>query len=174
LSGFLPLGVTDRGGFRTAGAILAIAAATIAGAWTFEALGYAPCELCLAQRWPYYLGIPFAGLALGLARRGERRLLAAAFAALALVFTASALFGAYHAGVEWGFWPGPRACTGTLQRAGSADEFLAQLDSVRVVRCDAPALQILGLSLAGWNVVVSGLLATFAARTALQEQRLSS
>jgi disulfide bond formation protein DsbB len=152
----------DRGAFCAAGAILAIAAATIAGAWTFEALGFAPCELCLAQRWPYYLGIPLAGLTLVLAWRGPARLVPAAFAALAFVFAASAIFGAYHSGVEWGFWPGPSACSGTLQRAGSVADFLAQLDSVGVVRCDAPALRILGLSLAGWNFVVSALLCALA------------
>jgi len=156
------MGEADRGALAAGVAILVIAAATIAGAWTFEALGYAPCELCLAQRWPYYLGIPLAGVTVVLARRGTARLLTAAFAALALVFAASAIFGAYHAGVEWGFWPGPSACTGSLPRAGSADGFLQQLNSVRVVRCDAPALRILGFSLAGWNAVVSAGLAGLA------------
>jgi disulfide bond formation protein DsbB len=156
----------ERGALFAASAILAIAVATIAGAWTFEALGYAPCELCLAQRWPYYLGIPLAGLAVAFARRRAGHLLTSAFAALALLFGASAVFGAYHAGVEWGFWPGPAACTGDLARAGSATDFLAQLDDVRVVRCDAPALRILGLSLAGWNALISAGIAGLALRSA--------
>ncbi len=164
----------DRGAFHAAGAMLAIAAATIAGAWTFEALGYAPCELCLAQRWPYYLAIPLAGLTLVLAWRDAGRLVILALAALALVFAGSAIFGAYHSGVEWGFWPGPSACTGTLPRAGSVADFLAQLDSVAVVRCDAPALRILGLSLAGWNAIVSAGLAILAARAARMKPRCAS
>ena len=85
-----------------------------------------------------------------------------AFSLLALIFAASAIFGAYHAGVEWGFWPGPTECTGALQRAASVTDFLKQLESVKVVRCDSAALRILGLSLAGWNAVISAGLAALA------------
>lgn len=150
-----------------AAAILLLVAATIGGAWTFEALGYAPCELCLAQRWPYYAGLPLAGLTLVLASRGAgRRWLTAAFVSLAVVFIGSAIFGVYHTGIEWGFWPGPTACAGTLVPADSAEDFLARLNTESVVRCDAPALRILGLSLAGWNAVVSVGLAGLALRGA--------
>ena len=81
---------------------------------------------------------------------------------LALIFAASAIFGSYHMGIERGFWPGPPECIGTLQRAASAEDFLKQLDSLKVVRCDAPALPILGLSLAAWNAVISAGLAALA------------
>ncbi len=148
--------------FGIALAILAIAFASIAGAFVFEALGYAPCELCLKERIPYYAAIPFAGLAVLFAARGSKTFLRAAFVTLALIFAASAIFGAYHAGIEWGFWPGPKECTGLLDRAASVSDFLKQLESVKVVRCDAPALLILGLSLAGWNAVVSAGLAALA------------
>jgi disulfide bond formation protein DsbB len=154
-------------GFRTpffiALAILAIAVASIAGAFLFEAFGYVPCELCLKERIPYYAAIPLAGLALLFATRGSKNLLRAALASLALVFTASAVFGAYHAGVEWGFWPGPTECTGALDRAASVSDFLKQLENVKVVRCDAAALHILSLSLAGWNAIISAALAALAA-----------
>ena len=139
--------------------ILTIATASIAGALIFEALGFAPCELCLKERIPYYTAIPLAGLAAFFAARGSKRFLRAAFAGLALVFSASAGLGAYHAGVEWGFWPGPDECTGVLERAPSVEQFLSQLQSAKVVRCDAPALRIFGLSLAGWNAVISAGLA---------------
>jgi disulfide bond formation protein DsbB len=109
--------------FFLALAILVTAVASIAGAFLFEAFGYAPCELCLEERIPYYAAIPIAGLALVFAARGSKTLLRAAFASLAVVFAASAVFGAYHAGVEWGFWPGPAECTGTLDRAASAEDF---------------------------------------------------
>lgn len=135
--------------------ILLVAAATIAGAFVFQALGYAPCELCLKERFPYYAGIVLAVLTIVLAVRGPRRLLPVAFVGLFLIFAASAIFGAYHAGVEWGFWPGPSSCTGATAEAGSMQEFLRQLHSVKVVRCDAVAIRILGLSLAGWNAVIS-------------------
>jgi disulfide bond formation protein DsbB len=84
------------------------------------------------------------------------------FSILALIFGVSAIFGAYHAGVEWGFWPGPTECTGALQRAASVSDFLKQLESVKVVRCDSAALRILGLSLAGWNALISAGLAALA------------
>lgn len=162
---------TGRRACYAAIAILMMATATIAGAWIVEAVGFAPCELCLAQRWPYYAGIPLAGLAVGLALRRMGRLLRMAFGALALVFAASAVLGAYHVGIESGLWPGPSACTGALVRAGSVQDLLAQLDTVQVVRCDAPALRILGLSLASWNVLVSGALATLALLAGLEKRR---
>jgi disulfide bond formation protein DsbB len=142
--------------------ILAIAVSSLVGAFLFEALGYAPCELCLKERVPYYAAIPVAGLAVLFAARGSKTLLRAAFVALALIFAASAVFGAYHAGVEWGFWPGPNECTGLLDRAASTDDFLKQLQSVKIARCDAPALRILGLSLADWNALISAGLAALA------------
>ncbi|MCI0465444.1 MAG: disulfide bond formation protein B [Beijerinckiaceae bacterium] len=142
--------------------ILAIAAASIAGALIFEALGYQPCELCLKERIPYYAAMPAAGFALLFAARGKRSLTRTAFVVLALVFSASAVFGTYHAGIEWGFWPGPQECSGTLERARSAADFLAQLQNTKVVRCDAAPIRIIGLSLAGWNVVISAGLAALA------------
>jgi disulfide bond formation protein DsbB len=143
-------------------AILLVAAATIAGAFIFQALGYAPCELCLKERIPYYAGMVLALLAALFAARRSSRLTRAAFVGLILIFAASAAFGVYHAGVEWGFWPGPSSCTGAIGRAASMQEFLHQLNSIKVVRCDAAAIRILGLSLAGWNAVISVLLAGIA------------
>jgi disulfide bond formation protein DsbB len=150
------------GPFGIALVILTIAVLSIAGAFIFEALGYAPCDLCLKERIPYYTAIPLAGLALLFSARGPRTLLRAAFATLAVVFVASAIFGAYHAGIEWGFWPGPTECSGPLDHARSVEEFLRQLQSAKVARCDAAAIRILGLSLAGWNAVVSAVLAALA------------
>ena len=144
-----------RDPFAIALVILAIAVASIAGAFVFEALGYAPCELCLNERIPYYAAIPLAGLALLFAVRGPKTFLRAAFVALALIFVASAFFGAYHAGIEWGLWPGPLECSGPLDRARLVEDFLRQLQSAKVARCDAAAIRILGLSLAGWNALIS-------------------
>ncbi|MDQ6703004.1 MAG: disulfide bond formation protein B [Pseudomonadota bacterium] len=156
-----------RGPFGIALVMLAIAVSSIAGAFVFEALGYAPCELCLKERIPYYAVIPIAGLAVLFAARGSKTLLHAAFSILALIFSASAILGAYHAGIEWGFWPGPTECSGSLDHARSVADFLKQLQSVKVIRCDAPALRILGLSLAGWNALISAGLAALALGRAL-------
>ncbi len=144
-------------------ALLALAFATIAGAWIFEAFGYLPCELCLKQRWAYYAGVPLAAATTLAAAAEQRRLAGVGFALLTLVFIGSALFGAYHAGVEWGFWQGPTDCTGNLSKASSMDDFMNQLSTVKVVRCDAVAIRIIGLSLAGWNAVISTALALLGA-----------
>jgi disulfide bond formation protein DsbB len=149
-----------RSPFAPALAILAIAVASIVGAFVFEAFGYAPCELCLKERIPYYAAIPIAALAVLFVARGSTTFLRAAFVCLALVFAASAVFGAYHAGIEWGVWPGPQDCSALLDHARTVEDFLAQLQSVKVTRCDVPALRILGLSLAAWNALISaGLVA---------------
>jgi disulfide bond formation protein DsbB len=148
---------------RAAGLILLIAAATIAGAWIFQAFGIAPCELCLSERIPYYVGVPVAAMTLIFALRESKALMLVGFILLFLIFAFSAGFGIYHAGVEWHFWEGPTACTGsTMTKATSMQDFLHQLQTVKVVRCDAVAIRILGLSLAGWNAVISVVLAVIA------------
>jgi disulfide bond formation protein DsbB len=151
--------------FRAALVVCIVAMATILGAWAFQLAGYAPCELCLKQRMAYYIGIPVALLTLAVAsrhQRGSQRAARLGLAALTLIFIASALFGAYHAGVEWGFWPGPADCTGTLEKAGTMNDFMKQLQTTKVVRCDAVAIRVLGLSLAGWNALISAVMAIVA------------
>jgi len=146
-----------------AAAILALALVSIVAAWIFEAFGYLPCELCLKQRIPYYAGVPLAALTLWLALKpGPHPVLPAAFLGLALIFYASLALGVYHSGVEWGMWPGPAGCTGQMQTAANPAEFLKQLQTARVVRCDEPAIRILGLSMAGMNAIVSFVVAALA------------
>jgi disulfide bond formation protein DsbB len=145
--------------------IAAVSIAILAAVWIFQGLGYAPCELCLTQRYAFYAAIPMALLTALLAGRSAHGLAHVGFALLALVFVASAVLAAYHAGVEYHWWPGPTACTGG---PGSFDvnDLVKSLDSVKVVRCDEVQLRIAGLSLAGWNVVASAVLAAYAALAA--------
>ena len=141
--------------------IFAIVAATLAGAWMSQILGYAPCELCLKQRYAYYLGLPLAlsaWFSVGVNRRGARFL----FALIALAFVANAVLAAYHSGVEFKWWPGPADCTGAYQGAGSVDDFMKQLQQTRVVRCDEVSLRILGFSLANANIFISAAIAALA------------
>jgi disulfide bond formation protein DsbB len=137
---------------HTAYVIAAVLFATIAGAWAFEWMGYAPCDLCLKQRWGYYAGIPLALIA---ALAGPRGLKPGLYL-LALILAANAIFGAYHAGVEWKWWEGPSTCGG-----GSFSGGLPDL-SKKAVLCNEAALRIFGLSLAGWNAVISATLAALA------------
>jgi disulfide bond formation protein DsbB len=144
-------------------AIAAVAMLTLAGAWAFQLSGLTPCELCLRERLPFYAGLPLALATAAAARRCTPLVVRIGFGLLIAVFAASALLGAYHAGVEWKFWPGPSECSGSVAAPAKVGDFLEQLKHVTVVRCDAAALRILGLSLAGWNAVISIGLAALAA-----------
>ncbi|MBB4373089.1 disulfide bond formation protein DsbB [Bradyrhizobium sp. cir1] len=146
-------------------AVTLIAAATIAGAWFFQlVLEILPCPLCLEQRYAYYLAIPLGALTALAARAGAPRpLLLAGLAILALATLANAGLGTYHSGVEWGFWKGPTDCSGPVVNLGSAADLLSKLDTVKVVRCDEVQWRFLGLSLAGYNVLISLLMAAIAA-----------
>jgi disulfide bond formation protein DsbB len=145
-------------------AIAGIAAATLAGAWFFQlVVQLVPCPLCLEQRYAYYAVVPFAGLvALAAARGAPRGVLLAGLAILALAVLANSVLGTYHSGVEWGFWKGPTDCTGPVGNLGSAGNLLERLDTVKVVRCDEVQFRFLGLSLAGYNVLISVLMAAIA------------
>jgi disulfide bond formation protein DsbB len=75
---------------------------------------------------------------------------------IGLVFLGSAGLGAYHAGVEWGWFAGPSDCGGAAAPAPeSVEGFLRDLDRTRVVSCTEAAWRFLGLSLAGWNALIS-------------------
>lgn len=144
--------------------IAAIGAATILGAWIFEhGFGILPCPLCLEQRIAYYFAIPLAILlAIGASVGASRKVLIAGLAVIAAGMLWNAGLGAYHAGVEWGFWQGPQDCSGPMNDLSAAGGLLKQLESVRIVRCDEVQWRFLGLSLAGYNVLISLLLAAIA------------
>ncbi|MDB5629923.1 MAG: disulfide bond formation protein DsbB, partial [Tardiphaga sp.] len=149
---------------RIASAIAAVAALTLAGAWFFElVLDIWPCPLCLEQRYAYYLAIPLALLlAFVAARDAPRNVVITGFVILLLAMVANAWLGGYHAGVEWQFWPGPTDCSGSGVDLTKAGNLLQQLDSVKVIRCDEVQWRFLGLSLAGYNVLISLLIAALA------------
>jgi disulfide bond formation protein DsbB len=147
-------------------AITAIAAATLAGAWFFQlVLDIRPCPLCLEQRYAYYLAVPLGALlAWAAARHAPRTVLVAGLALLSLAALANAWLGGYHAGVEWGFWQGPTECSGPVLDLGKAGSLLDNLDKVKVIRCDEVQWRFLGLSLAGYNVLISLAMAAVAIR----------
>ena len=155
---------TGNSALMAALAVTAIAAATLAGAWFLQlVLDLRPCPLCLEQRYAYYLMIPIGALtALAAARDAPRAMLFLGLAVLALATLGNAGLGAYHAGVEWHFWKGPTECTGPVGNLGSAGNLLERLDTVKVVRCDEVQWKFLGLSLAGYNVLISLAMAAIA------------
>jgi disulfide bond formation protein DsbB len=145
--------------------ILQVAAAPIAGAWFFQlVLDIRPCPLCLEQRYAYYLMIPLGALtALAAGRDAPRTLLLAGLAILCVAALGNSVLGTYHSGVEWGFWQGPTDCTGPIGDLGSAGNLLQRLDTAKVIRCDEVQWRFLGLSLAGYNVLISFAMAAIAA-----------
>jgi disulfide bond formation protein DsbB len=159
-----------------AAAAIAIAiggAATILGAWFFQyGLGLKPCPLCLEQRYPYYFAIPLAAMVmLGESVGSSRKVLLGALVVIAAGMLWNAGLGAYHAGVEWKLWAGPQDCSGPLEGLGSATDLMERIQLSNVVRCDEAAWRFLGLSLAGYNVLVSLALAAVAAWGALAGRR---
>jgi disulfide bond formation protein DsbB len=135
-------------------AILAVTTATIAGAWIFQIAGYDPCHLCLLQRWVYYFAVPFSlllSVSAGANPTGAKR----GLYLLSVVMLGSAIIGAYHAGVEWTWWPGPETCSGAI--SGGLPDLTKP-----VVACNEAAIRIVGISLAGWNAIISAVLAVIA------------
>ncbi len=146
-------------------AIFALGAATILGAWYFQyVLKLQPCPLCLEERLPYHIVIPLSLLmAIAAFVRAPRALIIVGFAAIMATALCGAALAAYHAGVEWRWWLGPTDCTGPMTDFLAKGPLLNQLQSVHVVRCDEAAWRFLGLSLAGYNVLISLALAAIAA-----------
>jgi disulfide bond formation protein DsbB len=157
--------VRSREAAAAAALVAAGGAATILGAYFFQyVLGLPPCPLCLEQRIAYYVSIPLAVvIAVAAARQAPRSLLAAGFAVIAAAMLFNAGLALYHAGVEWKWWQGPQECSGPLGDLGAGGDLLNQLKTISVVRCDEAAWRFLGLSLAGYNVLISFALAAIAA-----------
>lgn len=140
--------------------VFLIAAATIFAALAFEHLGgYAPCPLCLEERYAYYFAVPASALAFLLARGRAIGLARILLVLIALAFLANAAAGIYHAGIEWKWWPGPGECSGAFELQWGEGGIV----DTPVIRCDEASWRFLGLSFAGWNAAVSALLACVAA-----------
>jgi len=145
-------------------ALFALSAATILGAWYFEyVVKLPPCPLCLEERIAYHVIIPLSLLmAIAAFARAPAKLLAVGFVAIMVAALCNAVFGAYHAGIEWHFWSGPKDCSGPLTDLTAGGSLVDQLRSFNVVRCDEAAWRFLGISLAGYNVLISLALAAIA------------
>ncbi|WP_338608959.1 disulfide bond formation protein B [Pelagibacterium nitratireducens] len=138
-----------------AGAAFVLGLAAILGALAFQFIGgLYPCELCLTQRWPYYIGLPLLALALIVWRKLPTPFRVGLMGVVAGLFAWGAWVGGYHAGVEWGWWPGPQSCTGVGDDAVSLD-MLSDMSDVRIVPCDAIQWEMAGISLAGFNALIS-------------------
>ena len=163
----------------TAAALVAlVGGATIAGFFFFEyVLKLPPCPLCLEQRTAFYVCVPLALLLLLGAEHGaSRKVLVLGFLAIAAFMLWNAGLATYHAGIEWRWWPGPAECSGPINNFGPAQDLLKSLNRISLVRCDEAAWRFLGLSLAGWDVLVSlglALTALWGGKAALAQAKRS-
>ncbi|NOT40347.1 MAG: disulfide bond formation protein B [Alphaproteobacteria bacterium] len=155
-------------------AIAGLAFAVLAGAYAFEYLGaLKPCPLCLEQRGPWFVLIAIGGAiySAGMAK-APRNIVMALYAGAIVIALWSAYLGGFHAGVEYKWWPGPQSCTGGgLPLDGGLIGPISQSD---IVWCDQVPWAMFGISLAGFNFLLSliaGALGGLGFRTALTEKR---
>ncbi|MEX0342665.1 MAG: disulfide bond formation protein B [Erythrobacter sp.] len=127
---------------------LAVPAVLLGGAYVSEyGFGLFPCEMCWWQRWPHFAALGFGLLGFAVA---PRRLW---IAAAALAILVSGAIGLFHAGVEYGWWPGITSCA--VVGSGGSGNALDDIMNTPLVRCDAPAWTLFGISLAGYNFLLS-------------------
>ena len=134
-------------------AALLLPVGLLSGALASQYLGgLHPCEMCYWQRWPHGAAIVLAALAFTTSAESPRSRSLTALAALAIAI--SGAIGVYHAGVELGIFEGFTTCTAMSSRASNAD-LLRQITHAPLVRCDQVQFQFLGISMAGWNAILS-------------------
>lgn len=130
---------------------LLLPAALLAGAYGSQYIGgLFPCEMCWWQRYPHFAAVAIALIAFAVGNAGYRKALVA-LAALAI--GTSGVIAGFHAGVEYGWWEGLTACTATI--SGSGDELLKSIMNAPLVRCDVAPWSLFGISLAGYNFLLS-------------------
>ena len=156
-----------------AGVIFAVGVIAIATVYIFQYVFLIlPCPLCLEQRVAFYFSIPLAVLLwLGASYGASRKVMLLGFLAIMLAMLWNTGLSAYHAGVEWKWWPGPLDCSGPIDKFGDARQILNQLQNrISLIRCDEAAWRFLGLSLAGYDVPLSFFLAVVAGWGALKSR----
>ncbi len=132
-------------------ALGALALALIVGALGFQYIAHMPpCEMCHWQRWPLIAAAALGILGGLFVKRDDSMAFWLALLVILLV-AASGAIGVDQAGVEWKWWEGPQACTGKLMGFHGLDD----LNVPGQVRCDLPSFRLFGISLAGYNAILS-------------------
>jgi len=146
--------------------VLMVSIAALATAFTAQyGFGLRPCELCLFQRVPYGVVIFLAALGLGL--RLDEKKSALVLGLCALTFAVGAGLALYHTGVEQHWWAGPTSCTGGLGTVRSVEDLAALLSKpIDIPQCDKIAWSLFGISMAGYNLAASLVLAGFSGMAA--------
>ena len=152
--------IAKQPAYKWAAFSLFTAIAVILAALGFEHIGgFEPCPLCLQQRYAYYVSIPLLFLSLTFLSAGVHQVAIALLFFCAMLFLANAGLAVYQVGGEWGYWPLTFGCTATsAPLSGGGVTLIEALKHAKVLDCGKPELLILGLSLAGWNVIVCVIL----------------
>jgi disulfide bond formation protein DsbB len=148
----MTLSIRAFAGFVLAASAIVLGTAFLSQYWG----GLAPCELCLLQRWPWAVAIVISLVAVLV---GDRPALPWVALLLGLTFAASVVFAFYHFGVEQHWFAGPTACTASSTGAMTLEDMKRQIMGTAPVLCDRPAWTLFGVSLAGFNLLASLIMA---------------
>lgn len=141
--------------------VLAASIAVLGGAFAFQYIGgLQPCVLCIYQRYPYGVTILLSLGAVLIARRNPFHAQWHLYIC-ALAFVIGAGIAVFHVGVEQHWWRGTDECGALSTGAKTVEELEAMLKKTPVVRCDQPQWSLFGVSMAGYNVLISLALAAF-------------
>ena len=125
--------------------ILLISILIVLSVHLLEFLGYAPCDLCIKQRWAWYLIICICLISSAF----YKKLYPYYITLIAILFLGNTIFSGWHVGIEWGFWDGPETCSTALQSLNDHDNFLDEIKSTNnFIPCNEAAIRVLGISLA--------------------------
>ncbi len=153
---------------RAAALVAAVSAMLIAGALAFQWSGYAPCEMCMWQRWAHAAAATVASMAMFV----RKPLVRPAIWIAILCIAASGAIAVFHAGVEWKMWEGITTCSARFS-SGDGD-VLVEIMKAPIVRCDEAAWRLFGLSMAGYNAIISLGVAALAACMVMRSGRRDS
>ena len=157
---------------QTALLLLAGSGALLAGAFAFQYWGgLAPCILCWWQRYAHMATVALAAAAVVLSASGSSRAGWALVAAAALALLAGVGIAGFHVGVEQHWWAGTAECGSQVGGAGGIEALRARLLAQPIVRCDEIAWSLFGMSMAGYNLILSLALAAFAGAVSLRHLR---
>ena len=140
---------------HTLTSLFLVASSILGTAYIFQyGFDYAPCDLCYKQRYPYMAIIALSGFWV-IKNDVSNKTTQIITLICGLLLVGNGVLGGFHAGVEYGWWQGPTACTSGVQLTGSVEERLAQLMAAPLVRCDVPAWTLFNISMAGYNFFIA-------------------
>ena len=123
-----------------------------------EYIGFTPCQLCIYQRWPWYLIIFLSLISIFY----NKKVYPYNKFIIFMIFVGSASYACWHAGIEWAFWEGPTTCETGTNKIESHDNLLENIQSIQsFVSCSEAGFRFLGISLAGYNFISSLIMAIY-------------